>query len=98
MVSRPKMPEGKRIPISFKISEPVAAEIDKARGSLTRAAWIQGAIDKALAADAGYGAGLAPGPVAKMFMPRAAVAEPSPRPARQPVMGYSKSRQLGGKK
>ena len=62
-MARSLTPEGKRITISVKVSEPEAAAIDAARGDLTRSAWLHQAIAR----------GLNPGPrpTAKTVLPQA---------------------------
>jgi hypothetical protein len=47
-MTRAKLPEGKRVTICAKVSEPTAAEIDAARGEMSRSAWVQAAITLAL--------------------------------------------------
>ena len=49
MVPRKPAPDGKRIPLSVKVSDAKAAEIDAARGDTTRAAWLAAVIDVYLA-------------------------------------------------
>lgn len=49
MVPRKPTPDGKRIPLAVKVSETKAAQIDEARGDMTRAAWLAAAIDVYLA-------------------------------------------------
>lgn len=48
-MARERTPEGKRIVIPVRVSEPKAAEIDKARGETPRSVWVERAIDTALA-------------------------------------------------
>jgi hypothetical protein len=38
---RPKSPDGKRIPMTTRFSEPEAAEIDAARGNTDRSEWLR---------------------------------------------------------
>lgn len=38
---RPKSPDGKRVPMSTRFSEPESAEIDAARGSMERGPWLR---------------------------------------------------------
>ena len=40
-VARKRTLEGKRVVIPVRVSEPMAAELDKARGELTRSAWVR---------------------------------------------------------
>ena len=40
-VARPKSPDGKRVPMSVRFSEPEAEEIDAARGSMDRGSWLR---------------------------------------------------------
>lgn len=48
-MARERTPEGKRVVIPVRVSEPKAAAIDKARGGTPRSVWIEQAIDAALA-------------------------------------------------
>ena len=48
MVPRKPSLDGKRIPLSVKVSWAKAAQIDEARGDTTRAAWLAAAIDRYL--------------------------------------------------
>ena len=48
MVPRNPAPDGKRIPLSVEVSEAKVAEIDAARGDMTRAVWLAAAIDRHL--------------------------------------------------
>ena len=43
MMPRPKTPDGRRVPVSFKISEPEAALVDSLRGDKERGAWLRDA-------------------------------------------------------
>jgi hypothetical protein len=43
-MARTQTPDGKRVTICIKVSEPEAAAIDAARGALTRSAWGRGAM------------------------------------------------------
>jgi len=52
---RPRTPEGKRIVLPVRVSEPKAAAIDAARGETPRSVWIEGAIDAYLAGSRGQG-------------------------------------------
>jgi hypothetical protein len=45
------MPDGRRVALSTRVSEDMAAQVDRARGSLTRSAWVEQAIREALFAD-----------------------------------------------
>ncbi len=40
-VARPKSPDGKRVPMSTRLSEPEAAEIDAARGNTSASEWLR---------------------------------------------------------
>jgi hypothetical protein len=40
-MARPKTPEGKRVTICARFSEAQAAEIDAARGTMDRSAWVR---------------------------------------------------------
>ena len=40
---RPKSPDGRRVPVTTRFSEPEAAEIDAARGDIDRSAWVRSA-------------------------------------------------------
>lgn len=44
MRGRKPEPEGKRVTICVKVSEPLAAAIDSARGDASRSAWVRDAI------------------------------------------------------
>ena len=47
-MGRPESPEGRRVPVSFKLSEAEAALVDSARGDLERGPWMrQAALDAA---------------------------------------------------
>jgi hypothetical protein len=50
-MTRGKLPDGKRVTICAKVSEPDAQAIDAARGDMTRSAWVQLAIADRLRAD-----------------------------------------------
>jgi hypothetical protein len=50
-MTRKKTPDGKRVLMAAKVSEPVAAAVDAARGMQTRSAWIQDAIAAKLAGE-----------------------------------------------
>lgn len=52
---RPKTPDGHRIPVTIKLSEPEAAEIDAARGDTERIPWMREAILAAARGAAGNG-------------------------------------------
>jgi len=40
-MARPKSPDGKRVPMSTRFSEPEAAAIDAARGNTDRSVWLR---------------------------------------------------------
>ena len=44
-MSRPKTPDGKRVSLSVKVSEPKAQAVDARRGMLGRAAYLESLID-----------------------------------------------------
>jgi len=48
-MARERTPEGKRVVIPVRVSEPKAAAIDAARGDTARSVWVEGAIDAELA-------------------------------------------------
>lgn len=48
MVARERTPEGKRVVIPVRVSEPKAEAIDLARGDTPRSVWVEQAIDAAL--------------------------------------------------
>jgi hypothetical protein len=48
-MSRTKTVNGKRVTFSVKLSEAKAAAVDRARGSMCAAHWLEAAIDAALA-------------------------------------------------
>jgi hypothetical protein len=50
-VARPKSPDGKRVPMSTRFSEPEADAIDAARGGTDRSEWLRTAALAFLAAD-----------------------------------------------
>ena len=52
-MARARTPEGKRVVIPVRVSEPLAAGLDKARGELTRSAWVRGVLAAYLASDGG---------------------------------------------
>ena len=52
-MARARTPEGKRVVIPVRVSEPLAADLDRARGELTRSAWVRGVLSAYLAADGG---------------------------------------------
>lgn len=47
-MARERTPEGKRVVIPVRVSEPKAAAIDKARGETARSVWVETAIDERL--------------------------------------------------
>ena len=47
-MARERTPEGKRVVIPVRVSEPKAAAIDKARGETPRSVWVEAAIDERL--------------------------------------------------
>jgi hypothetical protein len=47
-MARERTPEGKRVVIPVRVSEPKAEAIDKARGETPRSVWVEGAIDAEL--------------------------------------------------
>ena len=47
-MARERTPEGKRVVIPVRVSEPKAAAIDKARGETARSVWVEAAIDERL--------------------------------------------------
>lgn len=51
-MSRTKTANGKRIPLSVKVSEAKAAAVEAARGGACTAHWLEAAIDAALAREA----------------------------------------------
>jgi len=82
------MPEGKRVTLTVKASEAEAAAIDAARGTESRSAWLLGAARLRLAE-----------PSPEVFHGMAGhVAEPVRKVAERAMIGYPKSRQLGGRK
>ena len=52
-MARARTPEGKRVVIPVRVSEPMAAELDKARGELTRSSWLRAVAGAYLVAAAG---------------------------------------------
>jgi hypothetical protein len=48
-MARERTPEGKRVVIPVRVSEPKAAAIDAARGETPRSVWVEAAIDACLA-------------------------------------------------
>jgi len=46
-MTRTPSPDSKRVLVAFRISESQAAQIDAARGALSRAAWAQGLVARA---------------------------------------------------
>jgi hypothetical protein len=49
-MARERTPEGKRVVIPVRVSEPKAEAIDKARGDTPRSVWVERAIDAFLVA------------------------------------------------
>ena len=45
-MARPKTPHGRRVTVSVKVSEAEAAAIDKARGKLTRSAYLRSLVTR----------------------------------------------------
>ena len=95
-MARARTPEGKRVVIPVRVSEPMAAELDKARGDLDRSAWVRGVLSAYLAAAASGQADTVPElehgrvpvyvhpePAPMQVYAYTAAPEPSPEPERK---------------
>jgi hypothetical protein len=85
-MARTQTPDGKRVTICIKVSEPEAAVIDAARGTLTRSAWGRDAL---IAQSAGRAPAVKPKRPARASQP--ATTRPAPTAA---ALAQERSRDL----